>query len=127
MSAAQALQVAVQGALGDLGCTVFDAPPVRGSFPHAVIEEPALREWSTKSWEGRQGRVAVMLHDAGERPVRLRALAAAAELRLAAMLPDLGDGWRLVTMQLTGTRLVQGPGDRWVATVGMRVRLWRDA
>lgn len=127
VSAGEVLQAAAVAALEGVGCGVFDAPPVRGALPHAVVEEPWLRDWSTKSWAGRQGRVAVVLTDAGERPVRLRRLAGAVEMRLAGMMPELGEGWRLVTMRLASTRLVQGPGDRWAATVTMTVRMWRNA
>ena len=125
MSAGAVLLAAAMTAFDDLGCTVFDAPPVRGALPHAVVEEPALGDWSTKTWVGREGQLVVSVHDAGERPLRLRTLAAAVEERLAAMMPDLGERWRLVAMRLVRTRLLRGPGDRWTATVVMQVRLWR--
>lgn len=85
-----ALVAVLEAALDEVA--VFDAPPVRAPTCHAVVEEPVLIDWSTKDIAGREGRVAVQLHDAGERPVRLRALTALAEEAVEAIDPVLGEG-----------------------------------
>jgi len=53
------LQAAVVARLNAvLDVSVFDAPPVRGGLPYAVVDEPVLSDWSTKTWVGREGRAA---------------------------------------------------------------------
>jgi hypothetical protein len=101
---------------------VFDVPPVRGGRPYAVVEPPVLADWSTKDAAGREGRVAVLLHDAGERPVRLQALAARAE---GAVLGASGAvaGWRIVTLTFLRSRVVREGEGRWVGAVEFRVRM----
>ncbi|MEG3161874.1 phage tail protein [Sphingomonas sp. LB2R24] len=96
MSGRVVLQAAVVARLNAvLDVSVFDAPPVRGGLPYAVVDEPVLSDWSTKTWVGREGRVLLTLFDGGERPVRVRALLAAAEEGLEALAPDLDEGWRV--------------------------------
>lgn len=74
MSARAALVEAVTGHLrgraGLAGLAVFDAPPVRAVVPYAVVDEPVMGPWGTKSWAGYEARIAVGLWDEGERPVR---------------------------------------------------------
>ncbi len=102
--------------------SVFDAPPVRGGLPYAVVDEPVLSDWSTKTWVGREGRVLLTLFDGGERPVRVRALLAAAEEGLEALPPDLGEGWRMVRLVLVRSRVLR-VGDRWRGTSEFLVRI----
>ena len=105
---------------------VFDAPPVRGGLPYAVVDEPVLSDWSTKSFAGREGRVLLTLFDGGERPVRLRSLLAAAEEGLEALPPDLGEGWRVVRLALVRSRVLR-VGDRWRGTSEFLVRMYRES
>lgn len=107
------------------GWAVFDAPPVRGGVPYAVVEEPVLADWSGTAWGGREGRLAVTLADAGERPARLRGGLAAAERALETMPAALGDRWRILTLTLARSRLQRGSGDRWTGTAEFRVRMFR--
>lgn len=129
MSARALLQAAVVAALGPAlpGVRVFDAPPVRGGVPYALVEEPVLGDWSTKSWAGFEGRVTLTLVDAGERPVRLRGLVAAAEDALATLAPAIGEGWRIVQFRLVKSRVTRGGSDRWSATSEYFVRLYRES
>ncbi len=86
------LQAAIVARLNAvLDVSVFDAPPVRGGLPYAVVDEPVLSDWSTKTWVGREGRVLLTLFDGGERPVRARALLAAVE-KGSAFLLKVGNG-----------------------------------
>lgn len=135
MSAAAVVQAAVVAAVRrdpELGVltAVFDAPPVRAALPYAVIDDPVLGLWGAKDLAGREGRVAVVLHDAGERPVRLRALFGAVELRVEALAGELGDGWRIAGVRLQRSRIVRGPGaaggeGRWIAASEFAVRVYR--
>ena len=124
-----ALQAAVVAALEGAGVTAFDAPPVRGGLPYAVVEEAVLRDWSAVTLEGREGTLAVTFFDGGERPVRLRAAIDAAEAAVAAigpaLGPGLGGGWRVVQLRLQRSRVVRR-GERWVGTSEFLVRMYRE-
>lgn len=126
MSAGAAVQAALVAALRDgVGASVFDAPPVRGAVPHVVVDDPVLRTWRASGVDGRDGRVSIAIHDAGERPVRLRVLAGQVEDRAAALSGDVGDGWRLVALRLVRARTVRGGGERWTATLEFSVQAYR--
>ena len=103
---------------------VFDAPPVRGARPHVLIEEPVLADWSTKDWRGCEARLAVIARDAGERPVRVRALLALASDAVLAM-PAALDGWRMVTLRPGRERIVRAR-DEWVGAAEFIVRMRED-
>ncbi len=121
------LQAAIVARLNAvLDVSVFDAPPVRGGLPYAVVDEPVLSDWSTKTWVGREGHVLLTLFDGGERPVRVRALLAAAEEGLEALPPDLGEGWRVVRVALVRSRVLR-VGDRWRGTSEFLVRMYRES
>ena len=124
MSARAMLSAAIVAALEGAGVTAFDAPPVRGALPHAVVEA-VLGDWSTKTWAGHEGRVTVRFADAGERPVRLRATIEEGEAAVMALGPAIGDGWRVVQMRCVRSRLVRS-GERWVGTSEFAVRMWRE-
>jgi len=127
MSGRGVLQAAIVARLtAVLDVSVFDAPPARGGLPYAVVDEPVLSDWSTKSWSGREGRVVLTLHDGGERPVRLRALLAAAEDGLDGLPADLGEGWRVVRLALVRSRVLR-VGDRWRGTSELLVRMYRES
>lgn len=106
---------------------VFDAPPVRAALPHVVVEQPELVDWSSKDWRGREGRVVVAAYDGGERPVRLRALAAEIEDAVEAVPAALGDGWRVANLRFVRSRVARAAGDRWAATSEFVVRLYRES
>lgn len=134
MSDARALLVAavvarLRGLAGLAGVAVFDAPPVRGGLPHLVVEEPVLADAAVAGWSGREGRLTVVLEDAGERPVRLRALLAAVEAGLPGLAgAAIGDGWRVVTVRLARSRLARaGRSDnRWQGSAEFQFRMWRQ-
>jgi len=104
---------------------VFDAPPVRAARPFAVVEEAILTDWGAKGAEGREARVAVALFDAGERPVRLRVLAGAAEEAIAAVPRALGEGWAVASLVLLRSRIAREGDGRWMALSEFRVRMLR--
>lgn len=126
MSVQAILQAAVVASLEGLDVTgVFDAPPVRCALPYAVVEEAVLADWGTKDMAGREGRLAVSIHDGGERPARLRVLAGAAEDAVGAMPRALGEGWRIASLVFVRSRIVR-EGVRWVAVSEWRVRMLKE-
>lgn len=128
MSAREALVAAATARLEAAltGAAVFDAPPVRAALPHAVVEEPVLADWSSKSWRGHEARIAVTIRDEGERPVRLRALLAQAEEALADLPRELGDGWRAASVTPSRSRVAPTGGRGWLGRAEFTVRMWRD-
>jgi hypothetical protein len=97
--------VAALKAIGGLG--VYDAPPLQAAAPYAVVEIGPESDWSHKSGEGRELRLALTLWDRGERPVRLRALTRAAEAALEGIEGESqADGWQLVSLHFLRERAV---------------------
>jgi TP901-1 family phage major tail protein len=86
-AAGPAVQAAAVAALAAAleGCAVFDALPPRAGLPFAVVDEPVTADWSAAGLDGRELRLSLRIEDAGERPVRLRALVAAAEAAVGAL------------------------------------------
>lgn len=129
MSAREALVEAVAACLrertGLAALAVFDAPPVRSAVPYAVVDEPVLGPWGTKSWVGYEARLAVGLWDEGERPVRLRSLLGEVEEAVADLPPEMTGGWRLARVALARSRLARGPGERWIGRAEFVAFVWR--
>ena len=127
MSARALVQAAVFARVaGVAGLHAFDAPPRRAGVPFAVVDEPELKPWGTKSWDGFEVRLSVRLWDEGERPARLRALLGAVEDAVADLAPSLGEGWRVVRVVLARSRVVGAPGNRWLAQAEFVGRIWRE-
>lgn len=109
---------------------VFEAVPVQAADCHAVVEAGLESDWSHKSGAGREVRVAATIRAAGERPERLRAVAAQAEAALAElggeMAPSTGSGqaaWRIVTMQFVRSRTVRDGRSEWATMIEFRARM----
>lgn len=96
--------------------------PVQASPPFSTVEAGAETDWSHKTGEGRELRLAVTIRDAGERPERLHLLMAAAEEALAAVPRDL-PGWRLVTLRFLRARTISEGPARWAGVSEYRARL----
>ncbi len=127
MSVQQVLQAALVEALAGLeGTRVFDAPPVRAARPYALVEEAWLTDWGTKDMAGREGRFAVTLFDAGERPTRLRALAGDVEAAIEAMPRVIGQGWAIASLVLLRARISREGDSRWQSVSEFRVRMLRS-
>lgn len=104
---------------------VFDAPPVRAARPYAEVAEALLTDWSTKDMAGREGRIAIVLRDAGERPVRLRELAGEVDAAVEGLPRDLGEGWRIASLVPVRSRIVREGEGLWAGTNEYRVRMLR--
>ena len=121
LAAASAALEAVEG----IG-RVCDAPPLTTAAPHALVEIDSESDWSHKSGAGRELRIAATLSGEGERPLRMRAAAAAAEAALGALDRNLG-AWRLVTMRHLRTRELRRPKGGWATVIEFRARLLGEA
>lgn len=125
-----ALQGAAMAALRAIsGIGVHEGAPVQAAFPYAIVEVGAERDWSHKSGIGRELRLALVLRDGGERPVRLRQLLEAAETAMESLSIEAGS-WQLVTFQLTQSRLAREPGRSggsagWIGAIEYRARMLR--
>ncbi len=120
MSAGGNLQATIAGALAGLEITgVYDGPPARAPFPYAVLDAGTESDWSHKNGEGREVLVAVTIWD--DQPVRLHALADAAEAAVAAA----GDvqGWQLASLRLLRRRTVRDVAGPWATAIDFRARL----
>ena len=123
MSASEALVAAAAEALRALaGLTgVHEAMPVQAAPPYATVEAGLESDWGHKSGRGRELRLTVTLRDGGERPTRLRGLAAAAQAALDGLAAV--EGWQLVTLVFVrGTTVAEGTG-KWATTLDYRARM----
>ncbi|HEX7875153.1 MAG TPA: DUF3168 domain-containing protein [Sphingobium sp.] len=102
---------------------LFDGQPVRASTPYAVVGECIAGDWGAKGVDGRELRLSISLHDAGETPGRLAGLLA--RIDPAVQAADAGgEGWRIIGARLVRSRLVKaGKGDGWQAVVDYRLRV----
>lgn len=115
--------VAALAGVGGIG-RVYDAPPLQAAVPYALVQCDLESDWSHKGGGGREVRLAATVFDKGERPERLRRLAAEAEAALGAVA--VGGGWRLVTMRYLRMRIVHEPKGGWAAVIEFRARLLAD-
>ncbi len=119
---AEAIMAALHAVEGLNG--VYDGPPLSAAFPYAVIETGPESDWSHKSGEGRELRLAVRVQDKGERPGRLRGLVAEIEAIVMQTGPDLA-GWRLVSLVFLRETMLRSTDAAWTAAIDYRARLLR--
>lgn len=125
MSAGDALQSAAVAALRGIGgLGVCEGPPVQAAFPHALVEVSPESDWSHKSGEGREVRLAAILRDKGESPARLKALMEAAETAIGGI--DAGPGWQLVTLRFVRSRSSRDQKGIWTGVIEYRARVLRS-
>ena len=119
---------AIEAVRNATGVGVYRGPPVQAAAPYAVVEAGPESDWSHKSGDGRELRLAVTIHDKGEAPARLRPLAAAAEKAIGTLPGEL-DGWRLVTVRFLRSMTVPpragSPNGSWAALIEFRARMLR--
>ena len=123
MSASQALAAAAADALRAVAALsgVHDALPIQAAPPYATVEAGLETDWGHKSGGGREVRLTVTLRDEGERPTRLRALAAAAEAALGGL--EAVAGWQLVTLVFVRSMTAAQSVGKWVTVMDYRARL----
>ena len=104
---------------------MFDGQPVRASVPYAVVGECIASDWGAKDVDGRELRLTIGLHDAGETPGRLSVLLERVDAVMEVVL-EAADGWRIVGVRLIRSRVVKGrEKDAWQAVVDYRLRVVR--
>lgn len=133
--AGEALQAAALAALRTIeGLGAYEGPPVQAAFPHAIADMGPESDWSHKTGAGREVRLAVTIRDKGEKPVRLRRLAAEAEEALAGLGADI-TGWNVASFVFLRSRMVAEGGARgassqapgWASVIEYRARMLREA
>lgn len=104
---------------------LFDGQPVRASVPYAVVGECLASDWGGKGLDGRELRLSISLHDAGETPGRLAVLLGRIEPVVQAA--DGDEGWRIVGARLIRSRVMKARDkDGWQAVVDYRMRVVRE-
>lgn len=124
MSAGAMLQAALIERLAEVPelSGVYDGPPLQAVVPYAVVETGPETDWGHKSGGGRELRVAVVLRDEGEPPVRLTMLMDEIEAAALGIGADL-DGWRLVNLQLVRRLASKERDGRRAGLVELRARM----
>ena len=95
--------------------------PLQAAAPYATVAAGLETDWGHKSGSGRELRLTVTLRDQGERPARLRALAAEAQAALDGLA--MSDGWQLVTLVFVRSMTVAEGAGRWAITLDYRARM----
>jgi len=103
---------------------VFDGQPGRASAPYAVVGECIAADWSAKDIDGRELRLTIGLHDAGETPAQLGALLGRVDPAMQAADAS-AQGWRIVSARLVRSRVMRTAGREggWQAVVDYRLRV----
>ena len=123
MSFELALQEAMLGVLADVpGINgVFLERPARASVPYLVLTEMLSADWGAKGVAGREVRVVVRVHDAGESWARAVGLQGAVAQALEALPRTIG-GWSVGSVVLQRAKTARGAGGEWVGSVEFRIR-----
>lgn len=104
---------------------ITEEAPSRASLPWLAIAASASTDWSCKTAQGREVRVALELHYRGDTPAAAIDLAAAIESRVAA-LPRAQPGFSVVTAQFLRARAEQRGESRRAILLEYRFRLLAD-
>ena len=123
MSFENALQDAVLAALAAVPGTngVFLERPRQASVPYLVLADMQSADWSAKGVAGREVRLNVRVHDAGESWTRTALLQGEVARALEALPRTIG-GWSVGSVVLMRAKTGRGPGGDWVGTVEFRIR-----
>ena len=123
MSFETGLQEAVLAALATVAGTngVFLERPARASVPYLVLAEMLSADWGAKGIAGREVRLVVRVHDAGESWARVAALQGEVARALEGLPRAIG-GWSVGSVISQRARTARGTGGEWVGTVEFRIR-----
>lgn len=106
------------------GLGVFFPAPVQAIVPYAIVDAGLESDWSHKSSEGREVRLAVTIRDEGERPGRVQRLASEAEAAIEAA-GGATPSWSIVSMRFLRRHLVREQRRGWTAVIEYRARMLR--
>ncbi len=123
MSASLAVQkMAVAALAGIEGVTgIYDGPPVDAVPPYLVVGPDVVTDWSSKTHDGHEHRLAVNAWDAGPGTGRAKLLLGAVEGRLAT-LAGARDGHLVVSVQLLRSLVLTDPEGWTQGIIEFRVR-----
>lgn len=101
---------------------IYDGPPPRATFPYVSFADGIASDWSTKTAQGREIRLAMMVWDDGEEASRLSVLMGHVEDAIAAMPRDLS-GWRIASLVFLRSMVVRDAAGPWAGLIEHRVRM----
>ncbi|MFD1610970.1 DUF3168 domain-containing protein [Sphingomonas tabacisoli] len=100
---------------------VFLERPVRASTPYLVVGDMLSADWSAKGLAGREVRLLIRVHDAGENWAPTVALQGAVGAAIEGLPREIG-GYRLGAITLLRARTVRDGATGWLGTVEYRIR-----
>lgn len=101
---------------------IYDGPPPRAIFPYISVADGLATDWSTKTAQGREIRLAMTVWDDGEQASRLHSLMGHAEDAIAAIPRDL-PGWRIASLVFLRQVVLRDPVGPWAGLVEHRIRM----
>lgn len=101
---------------------VYDGPPPRASFPYISVSDGSQSDWSTKTEDGREIRLALTVWDDGEEPATLHSLMHEVEA-IIATLPRGLDGWHIASLVFLRSMVVRDAAGPWAGLIEHRVRV----
>lgn len=101
---------------------VFDGPTPRVAYPYISVADSVSSDWSTKTAQGREIRLALTIWDDGEEATRLHNLMGHAEEAIAAMARDL-PGWRVASNIFLRSLVARDAAGPWAGLVEHRIRV----
>jgi hypothetical protein len=116
-----AVQAAIVTLLADIA-PVYDGAPARAAFPYIVISDSPVTDWSSKTEQGREIRLALNIWDDGEEAETLRMLMIAVEAAMDDFPRDL-PGWRVASLIFLRSLISRAPDGPSVALIEYRVRI----
>ncbi|MFN3620886.1 DUF3168 domain-containing protein [Sphingorhabdus sp.] len=101
---------------------IYDGPPPRAAFPYVAVTDGLTTDWSTKTKQGREIRLALTVWDDGDAATRLADLMGHVDDAVMAIPRDL-PGWRIASLTFLRSIVVRDPAGPWAGLVEHRVRL----
>lgn len=112
--------IEVLGGVAGLG--IYAMAPVQAAHPFATVDAGLEADWSHKSGEGREVRLAVTIRDKAERPERIQQIESQAEAAISG-LSGATQNWAIVSMSFMRSRLVREKETGWAAVIEYRARM----
>ena len=123
--AGEELQAAVIATLEAVqGLGVFCLAPLQAPIPYASVDAGLESDWSHKSGEGREVRLAVTIRDEGERPDRVQRLAGEVEAAIGTVGAATAS-WSIASMRFLRRSMVREQRRGWTAVIEYRARMLR--
>lgn len=108
--------------LADTLNAISEEAPLRASLPWLAIVASASTDWSNKTHDGREIRIAIELQARGDDPETAAELVRTIEEAVLSM-PDMQDTFRIVTIQFLRARTEQRGGTTRAVLLEYRFRL----